>query len=354
MLSGKNGKDLLWPGRALRECIMRRKFMKKSTFQYVYGPVPSRRLGRSLGLDLVPFTAWKFDCVYCQIGRTTNKTMERREYLPAEAILEEVKRKLVERDLPDYITFSGSGEPTLNSRIGDLIREVKAMTNIPVAVLTNGSLLWMKEVQEDLMAADLVIPSLDAGDEKLFKYVNRPHGDLSFDQVMNGLIEFTRRFPGQVWLEVLLLKGVTGLSSHVEKIAALVKRIAPDRVQLNTVCRPPAEEFAFPLSLEELLSMKELFPGKVEFIREEGSGHFEASAFSEGREEEVLALLRRRPCTSEDIADGLGIHVTEALKRLNILVDLGKVNSIVSGGRNFYIAKGVQSALKMEEEEGDP
>ena len=328
--------------------------MSKNDFRYVYGPVPSRRLGRSLGVDLVPFKACTFDCVYCQIGRTTNKTVERLEYLPAEAILNEVKRKLALGDLPDYITFSGSGEPTLNSRIGDLIRAIKGMTNIPVAVLTNGSLLWMKEVQEELMAADLVIPSLDAGDEKLFKYVNRPHGDLSFEQVVTGLVEFTRRFPGQVWLEVLLLKGVTGLPSHIEKIAALVKHIAPARVQLNTVCRPPSEEFAFPLSLEELLSAKELLPGMVEIIREDGPDHFDVSVFSESREEDVLALLRRRPCTSEDIADGLGIHVTEALKRLNVLVNLGKVTSTVSGGRNFYMVKGTPSALKMEKEEGDP
>jgi len=305
-------------------------------------------------VDLVPFKACTFDCVYCQLGRTPHKTVERREYLPAEAILDEVKRKLAEGDVPDYITFSGSGEPTLNRRIGGLIREIKALTKIPVAVLTNGSLLWMQEVQEDLMAADLVIPSLDAGDEKLFSYVNRPHRDLAFAQVVNGLIEFTRRFPGQVWLEVLLLKGVTGLPSHVEKIAALVKRIAPARVQLNTVCRPPAEEFAYPLSLEELLSLKELLPGMVEIIREEGPDHFEVSAFSEGREEDVLALLRRRPCTSEDIADGLGIHVTEALKRLNVLVKLGKVTFIISGRRNFYLVKGAQSALKMEKEEGGP
>jgi len=174
------------------------EYTRERNFKYIYGPVPSRRLGRSLGVDLVPFKACTFDCVYCQLGRTPHKTVERREYLPAEAILDEVKRKLAEGDVPDYITFSGSGEPTLNRRIGGLIREIKALTKIPVAVLTNGSLLWMQEVQEDLMAADLVIPSLDAGDEKLFSYVNRPHRDLAFAQVVNGLIEFTRRFPGQV------------------------------------------------------------------------------------------------------------------------------------------------------------
>jgi wyosine [tRNA(Phe)-imidazoG37] synthetase (radical SAM superfamily) len=310
--------------------------MKEKNYRYVYGPVPSRRLGRSLGVDIVPFKICTFDCVYCQLGRTTNKTMERKEYVSAVEVLDEVKRKLAEEAFPDYITFSGSGEPTLNSRIGDLIRGIKDFTDIPVAVLTNGSLLWMKEVQDDLMAADLVIPSLDAGDEQLFRYVNRPHGDLSLEQVVDGLIEFSRRFQGKVWLEVLLLKGVTGMAYPVKKIAALVGRIKPARVQLNTVCRPPAEEFAFPLSRDDLRSLKGLFPGFVDIISEEGRDRPEAEALSAGREEDILALLRRRPATSEDIATGLGIHVTETLKLLNTLVERGMVHSVVSGSRNFY------------------
>jgi len=327
--------------------------MSANGFRYVYGPVPSRRLGRSLGVDLVPFKTCTFDCVYCQLGRTTNKTMERKEYVSAVEVLEEVKRKLAEEDVPDYITFAGSGEPTLNSRIGDMIRGIKDLTDIPVAVLTNGSLLWMKEVQDDLMAADLVIPSLDAGDDQLFRYVNRPHGDISFERLVEGLVEFTRRFPGQVWLEILLLKGVTGMPSHVKKIAALVERIAPARVQLNTVCRPPAEEFAFPLSLNDLLSLSGFFPGLVDIISEDSQYHSDAPTFSESREEDILALLRRRPCTSEDIAVGLGIHVAEALKRLNALVDLGSVHSVVSGGRNFYTVTGTESPLKSSRDEGE-
>jgi len=167
------------------------------------------------------------------------------------------------------------------------------------------------------------------------------------------LVEFTRRFPGQVWLEVLLLKGVTGMPSHVKKIASLVKRIAPARVQLNTVCRPPAEEFAFPLSPDDLLSLRELFPSPVDVITEESPEHSDATGFSESREEDILALLRRRPCTSEDIATGLGIHVAEALKSLNSLIELGVVHSVVSGGRNFYIVAGTESPLKSSGDEGE-
>ncbi len=154
--------------------------MSSNDFKYLYGPVPSRRLGRSLGIDLVPFKTCTYDCIYCQLGRTTNKTMERRPYVPVKDILSELKIKLAIGGSPDYISIAGSGEPTLHSDIGELIGKIKEITKIPVAVLTNGSLLYLPEVRAALMQADLVIPSLDAGDEELFHYVNRPHADYFF------------------------------------------------------------------------------------------------------------------------------------------------------------------------------
>jgi wyosine [tRNA(Phe)-imidazoG37] synthetase (radical SAM superfamily) len=204
-------------------------------------------LGLSLGVDLVPFKTCTYDCIYCQLGRTTLKTAQRQEYVPP---------------VPDYVTLSGSGEPTLNEGIGQLIGEIKKLTYIPVAVLTNGSLLWQGEVQDALMEADLVLPSLDAGDEFLFRYVNRPHPEISFDQMVHGLAEFTRQFPKSVWLEVFLLAGVTGISPEVEKIAALARQIQPEQVQLNTVSRPPAEEFVCPVSWMQMQEFANLFAGK--------------------------------------------------------------------------------------------
>jgi len=323
--------------------------MKELGFRYVYGPVPSRRLGHSLGLDLVPFKTCTYDCVYCQLGRTTKKTIERKEYVPVKEVLAELEKKLAVENTPDYIGLAGSGEPTLNSSIGDLIGKIRGLTDIPVAVLTNGSLLWMSEVQDALMEADLVLPSLDAGDEHLFRYVNRPHGDISFERMVDGIAAFTKRFPGEVWLEVLLLAGVTGISSEVKKIAALAKRIGPARVQLNTVSRPPAEEFALPLSTDQMLALKGFFPGKVDIIGESETDGARVSAFSEAREADVLALLRRRPCTSEDVAVGLGIHVMEALKRLEALIAAGKVNLVVTGGRSFYTVTGPEGASRWSE-----
>jgi wyosine [tRNA(Phe)-imidazoG37] synthetase (radical SAM superfamily) len=310
--------------------------MSANGLRHVYGPVPSRRLGRSLGIDLVPFKTCTYDCVYCQLGQTTNKTLERKDYVAGEEVLAELERKLAEKDIPDYISLAGSGEPTLNSGIGGLIGKIKSLTDIPVAVLTNGSLLWMSEVQDALMAADLVLPSLDAGDEPLFRYVNRPHGDISFDRMVDGLAAFTMRFSGEVWLEVLLLAGVTGMPSEARKIAALARRIAPTRVQLNTVSRPPAEEFAFPLSRDQMLALKGFFPGRVDIISENERRGLHAPGRSNTDDEDILALLSRRPCTSADVASGLGIHLTEALKHLDRLIAAGKLSIVVVGRRNFY------------------
>jgi len=202
----------------------------------IFGPVPSRRLGRSLGVDLVPFKTCTYDCIYCQLGRTTCKTMERKEWVALEDVLETLKKRLSSE--PDYITLSGSGEPTLFSRLAELIDRIKAMTRVPVAVLTNGSLLWQEDVRRQLMNADLVIPSLDAGDEVMFRLVNRPHEEISFEQMLNGLVDFRREFRGEYWLEVFVIGAYTAIPVELAKVAKCVDRIGPDRVQLNR--HPPA------------------------------------------------------------------------------------------------------------------
>ena len=310
--------------------------MSQEAYKHLYGPVPSRRLGRSLGVDLVPFKTCTYDCVYCQLGRTTNKTVERKENVAAGVILAELERKLAERDRPDYITLAGSGEPTLNSGIGKIIRGIKGMTDIPVAVLTNGSLLWMEEVQEDLMAADLVIPSLDAGDDYLFQYVNRPHAGLSFEQMADGLAAFTRRFPGEVWLEVLLLAGVTGISTETAKIAAITNGLGVARIQLNTATRPPAEDFALALSAEQLHEMSGLFHGKVGVIGENVPAITEAAALGQASDADILALLNRRPCTVEGIASGLALHPNDVLKRVLLLRQQRVVKAVRKDNALFY------------------
>lgn len=319
-----------------------------SDYKYLYGPVPSRRLGRSLGIDLVPFKTCSYDCIYCQLGRTTNKTLERKGYVATEDILRELKQKLAEKDQPDYISLAGSGEPTLNANMGQLIEQIKGITNIPVVVLTNGSLLWKGDVQDELMAADLIIPSLDAGDEAMFRYVNRPHDDISFELMVDGLASFSKRFPGKIWLEVLLLAGVTGITSETKKIAALCNRLNINRVQLNSVNRPPVESFAFPVKKDQLLSLKKLFQHQTDIISEADPQIVQLSDLSPARDADILALLSRRPCTLDDVAAGIGTHPMEALKHLSKLFKAGKLKTTLRGEQLYYSVNKI--SLKKNEE----
>jgi wyosine [tRNA(Phe)-imidazoG37] synthetase (radical SAM superfamily) len=280
--------------------------------------VPSRRLGRSLGIDLVPFKTCSYDCVYCQLGRTTSKTVERGEYVPLDAVLEELDRRLAWGPEPDYVTLSGSGEPTLYSRLGSLMRGIKDRTDRPVAVLTNGSLLCDAEVQDALLGADLVIPSLDAGDDAVFQWVNRPHPAVSFERMAEGLEAFCQRFTKPVWLEVFLLRGLNATGVQLERIVRLVDRIAPERVQLNTATRPPIEEFARRVPADELAQAAQAFGSRAEVIAERHPRHHDDTHAM--RQEDILGLLRRRPCTATDVAAGLGLHPNEVVKYLDELV----------------------------------
>lgn len=314
--------------------------------EHVFGPVPSRRLGLSLGVDLVPFKTCSYDCIYCQLGRTTNRTVERREYVPTHDVLDEVGRKLgaiAEQGVrPDYITLSGSGEPTLHSQIGEVIAGIKGMTNVPIAVLTNGSLLWRDEVIDELAEADLIIPSLDAGDAALFRHVNRPHESISFDEIVRGLVELRGRFRGEIRLEVFLLAGVTGIDAEVLKIAGLADEIRPDRLQLNTAVRPTAEDFAFALSSDEMKRFARLMGPNAEAIADFHGIH-EAAQFRASRED-VMALLERRPCTLKDIAVALSLHPNEASKHVGELEREGRVSPEAHGtsserGAPYYRAR---------------
>ncbi len=298
----------------------------------VFGPVPSRRLGRSLGIDLVPFKTCTYDCIYCQLGKTTRKTVKKKEWVPVEKVLRDIKEKLKTR--PDYITLSGSGEPTLYSRIGELIRGIKEMTSIPVAVLTNGSMLSDTGVQESLMEADLVIPSLDAGDTDIFKYVNRPHESVTFKSMTEGLKGFRSKYSGEYWLEIFLLGGVTGITSEVEKIAAIAHDIMPDRIQLNTVSRPPAEEFAYPVLQSKMMEFAKIFGKNCEVISE-GNDIFKETHYRVTLDN-VLEMLERRPCTIRDISTGLGLHENEVVKYVQKLLANGKLKCVKRKEHVYY------------------
>jgi len=294
-------------------------------------------LGRSLGIDLVPYKTCSYDCVYCQLGRTTTKTVRPRKFVSVEAVLEELEEKLAGGDDLDHISLAGCGEPTLNSDVGDLILKIRRLTRIPIAVLTNGSLLWMNEVQDALMSADLVLPSLDAGDAAIFEYVNRPHKSISFDLMTNGLASFAERFRGSIWVEVFLLYGVTGILHEVEKIAGILAPMKLGKIQLNTVTRPAAEKYAKPVPYKQMMRLAGRLPGHVEIIGESIGRRRGGASGRELPDEEILSLIGRRPCTCSDIARGLGLNLLETSKRLGTLVACQKARTVRQGARTFYV-----------------
>ena len=302
--------------------------------EYIFGPVPSRRLGRSLGVDLVPFKTCTYDCIYCQLGRTTNKTMQRKEWVPIDIVINQLKAKLSSK--PDYITLSGSGEPTLFSRLEELISKTKGIADIPVAVLTNGSLLWLPEVRNALKAADMVVPSLDAGSSQIFQYVNRPHPDITFSKMLQGLVEFRKDYGGQYWLEVFLLAGVTTPEMEINRLKTCINAIYPDKVQVNTVTRPPAEGFAEPVPKKQLETIAKKLYEKAEVIANYSEVHKQQD-FS-ARREDVLTLLQRRPCSIEDIAAGLGLHRNEVVKYVEELSSKRKIESKPQNQQLYYKA----------------
>ncbi len=304
---------------------------------HVYGPVPSRRLGFSLGIDIIPPKTCSFDCIYCQLGRTKKKTVLRQVFFSSQEILQSIRAALRSGRRIDFITFSGSGEPTLNRLIRKLIREIKKLTPIPVAVLTNSSLLSQKAVRKSLIEADVVIPSLDAATARTFRKVNRPEPSLKIEAIIEGLENFRREFKGQVWLEVMLVKGINDSPADIEALKRAIARIKPDRVQLNTVVRPPAEMWARPLSRPDLKAIRERLGGQTEVVAD-----FRKKPQSEAAsslKKDVLSLVARRPATVKDIAAALGSKETEVGRQLRGLLRAGKIRIIRHKGRNFYEPK---------------
>ena len=308
--------------------------MRKGHDVFIYGPVPSRRLGYSLGIDILPFKTCSLNCIYCQLGTTDKKILRRRKYLDVETILGQIKKRISSAKRIDYITFSGSGEPTLNIHLGKLIREIKKITPIPVAVLTNSTLLSQQSVRDALSHADLVVPSLDAATQDTFVQINRPHSSLKIQQIIEGLKKFRLEFSGQIWLEILLVKGVNDAPSHLKKLKKAIDAIKPDRIHLNTVVRPPAEKAASPLIPEELEKIKAFFGEKAEVVAE--FDKIQHGPVSQDLKDAILSMVARRPVTIADISKSLGKHKNELIKYCDILLKEGKIKFILHEGKKFY------------------
>jgi len=294
---------------------------KMGQTSYTYGPVPSRRLGLSLGVDIVPPKICTLDCVYCQLGRTPKSSTMREEFVDIHAVLAEIEAKLKAGLKTDYLTLGGSGEPTLNSRLGDLIDGIRRLTSVPVAILTNGTLLYRDDVRAECAKADVVAPSLDAGDAAVFEAVNRPNPDITIEKLVSGLERFRDEFRGQIWLEVFLIAGVNTDAGQIEKIKGLIQRIRPDRVHLNTAVRPPAEPDVLAVPREALDRIARRIGGHCEVIGEAPAGL--AGRHETRAEADVISVLKRRPCTIQDICAGLGITRQEAAKYIGHLQGTG-------------------------------
>jgi wyosine [tRNA(Phe)-imidazoG37] synthetase (radical SAM superfamily) len=304
--------------------------------KYLFGPVPSRRLGLSLGVDLIPPKTCPFDCIYCEVGPTTVKTRERREYIPAAAILAELEDYFGgSGPVPDVVTLAGSGEPTLNSGLGRIIARLKEITTVPVAVLTNGALLNDPEVRRELQPADVILPSLDAVTPELFQTINHPLPGLTVAEMIAGLKALRAQYHGQIWLEVLLLRRLNDSPGELAKLQEIMDLIKPDKIHLNTAVRPVVKDYALPLSQEELAAAAAFLGERAEIIASFGRHrhlNFELS------DADFLATLARRPQTAEDLAEVLGMPTMAATKRLDHLIRQGRITLSKHEGKIFYHA----------------
>lgn len=304
-----------------------------STYRHLFGPVPSRRFGRSLGVDLTPLKTCTLDCVFCQLGRTSHKTLERKEYMPIADVESELARWLLDGGKADYITLSGSGEPTLHERFGEILNFIKKEMPFPAVLLSNGTLFNLPEVREAALAADIAKLSLSAWDSDTFQRINRPHPDLRFDRCVEGLRLFRKEFRGKLWLEVFLVEGVNSSVDDVKRIARLVETIAPDEVHLNTAVRPPAERSVLPVDQQSMEKLAGIFKPGATII-----AGFPAQCDVNilANEDSILDMLRRRPCTSRQIADAFGMHINEVSKYIGDLTRAGRIRTVWSDGEIYF------------------
>jgi len=271
----------------------------------VFGPVPSRRLGQSLGIDPIPLKTCNWNCVYCQLGRTGRVVNRRRDWVPRDLIVRQVRQALA-RHRPgdiDWITFVGSGEPTLHGGLGRLIRDVQALSSIPVAVITNGALLYRPDVREELAAADAVLPSLDAGSDRLYRLINRPHPELTFERQIAGLETFRGEYRGKLWLEIMLLEGVNDSAEALADLAAAVRRIRPDAVHLDVPSRPPAESWVHPAGEEGLMRASAILGDLAEVVHPV-EGTFDLGGY-ENVVDAVIGIITRHPMRSDQLERSL-------------------------------------------------
>lgn len=307
--------------------------------KYVFGPVPSRRLGQSLGIDTIPLKTCNWNCIYCQLGRTVPLTNVRQSYFPREEILSEVRTALeaCPADEIDWITFVGSGEPVLYSDIGWLIRQVKSATEKPVAVITNGSLFYLPEVREELVVADAVLPTLDAGNSRLYRKLNRPHPDTTFERLVQGLVDFRCSYRGKFWVEVMLVHDLNDTEQALNEIADILRTIQPDEVHVNLPTRPPVEPWVRVPDEESVLRALSIL-GNVAHVVHPAAGIFDLRS-GDTLIDAIINIITRHPMREDELIRTLARWTSVELNRkLMDLEESGRAQSIERYGVRFWAA----------------
>ena len=305
----------------------------------VFGPVPSRRLGQSLGIDPIPLKTCNWNCVYCQLGRTRPVTNERRTFFKKEIILGQVKEAL-EHHNPgdiDWITLVGSGETTLQKGLDEMINGIKEFTDIPVAVITNGSLLYRPEVRRELSVADAVLPSLDAGNPSLYRRINRPHPACTFERLVDGMVAFREEYQGHLWVEVMLLKDVNDDEVSLGEIAEYLEKINPEEIHVTQPTRPPAETWVKPPDEAGLERAHTIFGGVAKIILP-AKGSFDLSS-DENLLESIVGIITRHPMKESELIDTLSKWSSDEVREtLNQLVESGRAQLVTRSGVRFWSA----------------
>ena len=306
-------------------------------YKHLFGPVPSRRLGMSLGVDLIPHKICSLNCVYCECGSTTSHTLDRKEYVPVEEIYGELTDFFENHPDPEYITFSGAGEPTLHSHMGEVIAYIKRLKpGLPVAVLTNGTLFQFPEVREELMQADLVLPSLDAATQSAFQKINRPVRNFSVDRYIKGLEDFCREFGGEIWMEVLILPGYNDDNENLSAIKEVLQKINPHRIQLNTLDRPGTVKGLRAATTAELNGISKEWGLKQVEIIAPPEDRQKKKSYHTDIESVILETISRRPCTLGDLEKILGMLINEINKYLGAMEETGKIETVEQDRGTFY------------------
>ena len=309
-------------------------------YKHLFGPIPSRRLGMSLGIDLIPKKVCSLNCVYCEVGKTTKLTLNRMEYVKYDKVIAELKQFMSSNPKIDYITFSGSGEPTLNSKIGDIMNFIKKnYPEIKTAVLTNGSLLFDKKLRTELLQADVILPSLDAASQDTFEKIDRPNSSLKIETYIQGLIDLRKEYKGEIWLEIFLLKDFNDSKEELDLLKKAILKIKPDGIQLNTLDRPGTVVGLIPLSKNEMQEIIDYWKlPHVEIIASPPE-RTNIESYSGDIETAILETIARRPCTLDDLHDFLGIHINEINKYLGALETNNKIETVKLKRGFFYELK---------------